>query len=104
MREAQTIHAAGESAARYCRAGDSFPSGVRSVVLVAPSEELEALAARLRSALPCTLAIIRETEGEYAGQLMAIGLGPLSRDRAKKYLSSYPTLKPRSTRGGSETG
>lgn len=72
---ANAVHAAGESAL-----DGAVPEGTRSVVLAAPNEAalrvlLGALAPRYK------LASIVETEGEYAGQMMALGVCP-TRDRS----------------------
>jgi len=38
-------------------------------------------------------AAIRETEGEYAGQLMAIGARPAPREQVRRWFSSLPLIR-----------
>lgn len=62
------------------------------VLSVSSQEALETLREEKLQRLPHVL--IRETEGEFAGQATAIGVVPLEgRDRAKKALSSLPLLR-----------
>jgi hypothetical protein len=83
---ANTVHAAGESA--------GVPSGTFAVALAtADQDELEEVMARL-SALQIPYAAIRETQGEHAGELMAIGIEPLrDRSQIRKAVSSLPLVK-----------
>lgn len=83
---ANTVHAAGESA--------GVPKGTFAVALAtADQEELERVRDRL-SALQVPYATILETQGEHAGELMAIGIEPL-RDRSliRKAVSSLPLVR-----------
>lgn len=95
IREAQVVHAAGESAAAYAVwSGQSLSKATRSVVLAVPSQiELQAVLARLRaSGLP--FSAIVESEGAYAGQLMAIGCTPCpAQSRTRKVLSDLPLYR-----------
>ena len=83
---ANTVHAAGESA--------GVPSGTFAVALAtAGQEELEAVHEHLES-LGIPHQAIREAQGEYAGQLMAIGVEPLTdRTKLRKVVSSIPLVK-----------
>jgi hypothetical protein len=83
---ANTIHAAGESA--------GVPPGTFAVALAtADQTELEQVRDRLTE-LGVPFSAVVETQGEHAGQLMAIGVEPL-RDRAqiRKAVSSLPLVK-----------
>lgn len=83
---ANTVHAAGESV--------GVPSGTFAVALAtAGSDELEDVRARLET-LGIPHAAIVETQGEFQGQLMAIGIEPV-KDRAvlRKVVSSLPLVK-----------
>ena len=83
---AQTIHAAGESSPR-------LPSGTIAVALAAEDElELQQLQERLQDAEIDHTPIV-EGEGPYGGQLMALGLSPVT-DRAaiRKVVSSLPLV------------
>lgn len=53
---------------------------------------MRSLADRLTATGVCHCAII-ETEGEHAGQLMAIGVRPAPREEVRRNLSSLPLLK-----------
>ena len=80
------VHAAGESAAH----GD-VPVGTRAVVLSCPDEAvLAATADRLEAGGQKVFRIV-ESEGLYAGQLLALGL-PLVRGKMK-LLRGLPLLK-----------
>lgn len=95
VREAQVVHAAGESGASYAhRTSHGLPPGTRSVVLACRDEaELHGIAARLEAAQARFSAIL-ESEGDHAGQLMALGLEPIPReDSARKCLSNLPLYR-----------
>ncbi len=81
---AQIVHAAGESVA------GPVPAGTFAVVLgVADEGALQALAARLvAAAVPHS--IIVETDGNWAGQMMAIGVTPGPRSALRRHFSSLP--------------
>ena len=84
---AQTIHAAGESSSRV-------PAGTYAVALsVADESALEGLHERLAArGIPHT--VIREGEGEFAGQAMAIGIEPTAdRTAIRKEVSSLPLVR-----------
>jgi len=84
---AQTIHAAGESS-------DRVPAGTYAVALSVPNEPvLEDLHDRLeRRGVPHV--VIREGEGEFAGQAMAIGIEPTAdRTEIRKEVSSLPLVR-----------
>lgn len=83
---ANTVHAAGESA--------GIPSGTYAVALAtADQDELEQIRDRLTK-LGVPFSAVTETQGEHAGQLMAIGVEPL-RDRSviRKAVSHLPLVK-----------
>lgn len=84
---AQLLHSAGESFIPNCRGSPTY-----AVALAANSEEeLLKLEARLiRDNIPHTS--IREPDKPFCGQLMAIGLEPASKNKLKKYTSSYKLL------------
>jgi peptidyl-tRNA hydrolase len=80
------IHAAGESSP------GSLPKGTYAVALtVADEAELRELHARLSAACVPHATII-ETDGEHAGQIMAIGVTPGDRQLLRRYLSHLPLL------------
>jgi hypothetical protein len=83
---ANTVHAAGESA--------GVPPGTFAVALATAGEdELEATLSHLKE-LGIPHQAIREAQGEYAGQLMAIGVEPLKdRSTIRKAVSSIPLVK-----------
>jgi peptidyl-tRNA hydrolase len=78
------IHAAGESSP------GNLPKGTYAVALtVADEAELRELHARLSAACVPHATII-ETDGEHAGQMMAIGVAPGDRQLLRRYFSSLP--------------
>lgn len=83
---ANTIHAAGESA--------GVPPGTFAVALAtADQAELEQLRDKLAE-LGIEHSAIVETQGEHAGELMAIGVQPLrDRNTIRKAVSSLPLVK-----------
>lgn len=83
---ANTVHAAGESA--------GVPSGTYSVALAtADQAELESVKAKLEE-LGIPFSAVIETEGEHAGELMAIGVEPLTdRSMIRKAVSCLPLVK-----------
>lgn len=83
---ANTVHAAGESA--------GVPPGTFAVALAtADQSELETVQKRL-SELQIPYAAIVEAQGEYAGELMAIGIEPLEdRSLVRKAVSSIPLVR-----------
>lgn len=83
---ANTIHAAGESA--------GVPPGTFAVGLAtADQAELEQVKERLAE-LQIPYAAIVETQGEHAGELMAIGIEPVEeRALVRKAVSSLPLVK-----------
>ncbi len=85
---AQTIHAAGESA-QGC-----LPEGTYAVALhVAGETELESLITKLWAAKVPYVAV-KETSGEFEGQVMAVGICPSrDRDSIRKYVSSLPLVR-----------
>lgn len=86
----QMIHAAGESSQLY---PEPLPSNTNAVALAVPDEaELKAVCARLvKAGIP--IRPIVETEGDYADQLMAIGVVPCSKERIKRYVSSVGLIR-----------
>jgi len=84
---AQTIHAAGESSSK-------LPSGTIAVALAAEDElELQQLQERLQDAGIDHTPII-EGEGSHSGQLMAVGLCPVTdRTAIRKVVSSLPLVQ-----------
>ena len=86
LKVAQVVHAAGESSPR-------MPTGTIAVVLETEDEQgLKEVQKSLESSDIRHKSII-EGEGEYEGQLMAIGLEPTrDRSRIKKVTSSLPLL------------
>lgn len=83
---ANTVHAAGESA--------GVPPGTFAVALAtADQSELEQVHKRLEE-LGVPHAAIRESQGEHAGELMAIGVEPVrDRSQIRKAVSSLPLVK-----------
>jgi len=83
---ANTVHAAGESA--------GIPPGTFAVALAtADQAELEQVRDRLTE-LGVPFSAIVETQGEHAGELMAIGVEPLTdRSEIRKAVSSLPLVK-----------
>lgn len=83
---ANTIHAADEST--------GAPQGMSALGLATADEaELEQLLLKLQ-ALGITCSAIRESEGEYAGQLMAIGVEPVDdRTLVRRAVSQLPLVK-----------
>lgn len=81
---AQIVHAAGESVVA------TVPAGTFAVVLGVPDEPaLQSLAARLvAAAVPHAIAV--ETDGDWAGQMMAIGVAPAPRSSLRRHFSSLP--------------
>lgn len=87
MQAANLIHAAGESSP------GNLPSGTFAVALVCPDvASLRSLAERLNGT-GVGYCAITESEGQFAGQLMAIGVHPAKKETLKRYLSSLPLLK-----------
>lgn len=87
MQAANFIHAAGESSP------GNLPSTTYAVALTCADEaELRSLAARLTAVGVRHCAII-ESEGEHAGQLMALGLAPGRKEVLRKFLSQLPLLR-----------
>lgn len=76
---AQLLHAAGESAV----VAAPPDSNTVAVALEAPRADLVELIADLRSR-DIPLVEVVETEGEFAGQLMAIGIAPTRDNRVRK--------------------
>lgn len=86
---AQTIHAAGESAP-----AGGVPSGTHAVALAARSEDdlLRVESLLQRRGIPHKS--IREPDAPYFGQLMAVGLYPVSdRKAVRKVLGNLPLLR-----------
>jgi hypothetical protein len=84
---AQLVHAAGESSP------GNLPEGTYAVVLMVPSEEaLRAVSSRLHLAKIDFRSIV-ETEGPFAGQLMALGLVPRRKEELRRFVSSLPLLR-----------
>lgn len=87
VQAANIVHAAGESSP------GNLPRSTYAVALTCPDEAaMRSLADRLTATGVCHCAII-ETEGEHAGQLMAIGVRPAPREEVRRNLSSLPLLK-----------
>jgi hypothetical protein len=86
---AQLIHAAGESA---CLAG-SVPPGTNAVALGVPGEARLLELGRTLTAAGIPHVQITETEGAFAGQVMAIGCAPAPKAGLKKFFSSIPLIK-----------
>ncbi len=87
VQAANLVHAAGESS-------DRIPPGTIAVALHARDElHLRVIQARLFEAdIPHTSIV--EEDGEYTGQLMAVGLEPTTnRERVRKILSSLPLVR-----------
>lgn len=89
-----TIHAAGESAAEWAvEHRSSIPSTTHAVALTCADETtLRSLAARL-TAIGVRYCAIVENEGEFDGQLCALGILPGTRKEVGRHLSQFPTLK-----------
>lgn len=84
MLAAQVTHAAGESSP-----GD-LPAGTYAVVLAA--DDLAPVEQHLiDNEIPHRA--IRENDGDYAGQLVAIGVRPERRSKLKRHFSSLPLLR-----------
>lgn len=87
MAAAQIVHAAGESAAPF-----GVPADTRAIVLQAKTEgalqDIHAaiIATGQAAGWRHPAILIRESEGEYAGQLTAIGVIPCARDLYKDIL------------------
>lgn len=87
MLVAQTVHAAGESSPR-------LPSGTIAVALSASDELQLHKIKRDLDARGISYTPIVEGDGEYAGQLMAIGVEPVvDREIVRKVVSSLPLIK-----------
>lgn len=87
MQAANLIHAAGESSP------GNLPDSTYAVALTCADEVgLRSLAARL-TAMGVRHRAIIESDGPYAGQLMAIGCSPGPRKELRKHLSMLPLLK-----------
>jgi hypothetical protein len=82
---AQVVHAAGESSAKVA-------PGTYAVVLAAGKVCLEAIEVVLRDRGVAHSAI-RENDGEFAGEIMAIGVMPERRSKIRRLFSSIPLLK-----------
>lgn len=80
------MHAAGESG--------RAPPGTRAVCLAVPDEAaLRVVAENLQAACIPFVSVV-ETEGEHAGQLMAIGCAPTNRREVlRRCLSAVPLLR-----------
>jgi len=89
VQAAQIIHAAGESA---CLAGE-VPPGTNAVALGVPSEARLLELGRTLTAAGIPHCQITETEGTFAGQVMAIGCAPAAKAKLKKFFSSIPLIK-----------
>jgi len=86
---AQVVHAAGESA----RLANELPEDTRAVALgIKDKASLEALEARLIAAR-IVHAAIREPDPPFNGELVAIGLAPVSRQLVRRLLSSLRLLR-----------
>ena len=83
---AQVTHAAGESSP------GNLPGGTYAVVLAADTPQLLQFEERLK-AVGLPHKAIRESSGECAGQITAIGVCPDRRSKLKKYFSSLPLLR-----------
>ena len=83
---ANTVHAAGESA--------GIPQGIYAVALAAADQsELEQVRDKLEQ-LGIPFSAVVETHGKHAGQLMAIGVAPLTdRSAIRKAVSYLPLVK-----------
>jgi peptidyl-tRNA hydrolase len=88
IREAQCVHAAGESVQ------GPVPEGTNAVVLSADAATLAALELRLQAA-GVPHAAIREPDPPYHGALLAIGIAPAARAVIRQYVSSLPLLRER---------
>lgn len=87
LQAANLIHAAGESSP------GNLSRGTFAVALVAPDEaSLRAVYRRLMGAGVECVEIV-ETDGDYAGQLMAVGVRPGIREGLRPHLSSLPLLR-----------
>jgi hypothetical protein len=86
LKVAQAVHAAGESA--------GVPLGTIAVALEAPTEEdLQGLSAKLDE-LEVPHVRVVEGEGEYTGQVMAIGVCPTdNRLRIRRATGGLPLVK-----------
>ncbi len=83
------IHAAGESA----RLVNDLPHNTHAVALAAKNEtELRTVCDQMVKA-GVALRPIVENEGDYDGQLMAIGIAPCSKEAVKRFLSTFPLVK-----------
>jgi len=84
---AQLVHAAGESS------NGNLPEGTIAIVLAVPNiAKLLALEKRLIDANISHKAI-REPDAPWNGEIMAIGVQPMERNKIKKYFSNLPLLK-----------
>lgn len=87
LREAQVIHAAGESSP------GGIPPGTFAIALAARDEaELLAIEKRLTDA-GASFVSVREPDSPWNGSLMAIGLAPAPKSVLRPLLSSIPCLK-----------
>jgi hypothetical protein len=84
---AQTIHAAGESAAVRAPAPDT-----RAVALRASAVELADLEQRLRAA-GVAHAAIREPDAPWCGALLAIGLAPAPRVEVAPFVRRFALVR-----------
>lgn len=90
---AHVTHAAGESAHRYESEEDGRFSGATAIVLETKDENDLDKAEDYLDYWGIQAVSIRESNGPYEGQLMAIGLVPVERDTISKLMDKFQTLK-----------
>ncbi len=78
---------------------EDLPHNTHSVALSVKNEtEIKSICDKLvKACVP--LRPIMETDGQYEGQLMAIGLAPCTKESVKRYLSCLPLVRDPSTTG-----
>lgn len=87
LQAAQMVHAAGESSP-----GD-LPDGTHAVVLTAADELSLHRVARTLEAAGVSFVRIHESDPPWDGALMALGVRPVRKEVARRWLSSLPLLK-----------
>lgn len=90
---AMICHAAGESGHLYEAEEDGRFRGATAIVLEAKDENELDKAEDYLDYWSIQAVSIRESEGPYAGQLMAIGLVPVERDTVSKLMERFQALK-----------
>jgi hypothetical protein len=88
MMAAQIVHAADDS-----HGPDRLPEGTYAIALWATAQQLQ----QLRECLVASgveHALVVENEGPWAGHATAIGIRPILKSVARRYVSHLPRVKP----------